>query len=867
MASNYFDRFDEKPAPAVAKKPPPAPENPPPPVEDANYFDMYSDPSGAADAARRRFGREHPILRRADAAARGAADFVSFGYMDELAGSLNALPQLMPGGESYEDSRDRHIAYERAYDEADKQEVPWSRGLGEAAGFGGTLGLSLLSAPTTIGRAGTAAGRVAKNFLKATGAGAAMGGLSASGNATGDIPERLEAAIPGAALGGVIGFASVPLGYVVGRGVNHLVNRGRPMVERAANQLAGRFSAARAAEEAQRLRDLGLDPSMVNVVDDATRGYVAAAARRQTPARDVVQGRADASRVGMPGRVREQARRISDDPRTAAELEAEAAQRISDAATPPESSPGYAGVVVSQALNGRRNQAKAAVDNAFREARAFGPDGAHLPIAERPAMAAQMRDAVTGFTLEDLPRVKRVMDDFDNLQTLTVKDMFDLRTRLVNLQRSNDPVEAKAAGALKFALDDVVDSAMDRGLITGANKDAVEAWQTAIAYRRSFGQKWENRDTVDKATARIYREGEETTKVAPEDLSNVILGRGSGLTVYPDMARNLATLRERLGEASPEWLAVQEEAVARILNKEAGKGTYGQAWREFERRNPELADVLMSPRQRAALDAAQAEIMAAQAQQRALGLGKEMATPNAPDASVAAAGALDDAEKELARIAMRRQVEQRAGETPAAAIATAENLAIAPEAQARTRALLPEDQAAELEAAMGAEVQAHRQIQQVAPRTGSPTSLNTGDDEVGKATLSAAETVLGGPKAWRDWVVTMLRSEGITSKDAEAVANIATDPAMLDDLLSRMDRLKPGSGSHLRALLNQAPARDAGEMTQGSQRRGPRPSVSVHREDTGQQVGASYGVWENGVYRARTFEEAVAEEEAKLRGR
>lgn len=76
--------------------------------------------------------------------------------------------------------------------------------------------------------------------------------------------------------------------------------------------------------EAQRLRDLGLDPTLVDVTDEAGRGVIRDAASRQTPARTVVQQRYDAMRTNVPRQAAQRVARLTpDEPRPAVDVLAE----------------------------------------------------------------------------------------------------------------------------------------------------------------------------------------------------------------------------------------------------------------------------------------------------------------------------------------------------------------------------------------------------------------------------------------------------------------------------------------------------------------------------------------------------------------
>lgn len=617
---------------------------------DGPWSDFAADPTPKATARRKDKG----VLRKIDAGIRGAADMVSFGFADEFAAAMDSIPALAPGGESYSVAFDRNVAEQRAMDAADKEQTPVSRGTGQVAGFGMTLGASLATAPRAAAPAAAGLRGLGRNALLAAGEGGAYGGLSAAGNAEGDVSDRFKAAWPGVGFGAVVGAAAAPAAAGVGAMVGAAQRRGQPAIDRAANALRSRIEPAAARARVNALRDAGIAPAAINVLDDAGRGYVAAAAKRQTPAREIVQQRADAARVNLPGRVSRQAQRLSTDPRT--------------------------------------------------------PDQIAQELGETRAHSAQTQFGVV---------------------------------RGEQIQMAPETVSA---------------------LRTGQGRAAI-----AEAARR------ERDPEVRAALSRLAND-------ALDDPSTLIT----------------VGMADRISRV----LQGQAQAAARAGDNDLAS-TLGQLARDV--REPTATAI---PGYRAALDdyAQQSRIM------EAAGTGEDFLRRNT-DEFVADAPAPGAPGNDLARATARRAIERRAGESPAAALSTAESIAIAPEQMARTRAILPEEEAAQLERAMSEEVRSYRQLQQVAPRTGSPTDLNQQDRQAAADLIGAGLTAAGGPKAWLGALVARLRSEGISDADAQAVADIATDPAVLDDLIQRMERLQPGRGRWLMNVINESAARNAGEAT------------------------------------------------------
>jgi hypothetical protein len=99
-----------------------------------------------------------------------------------------------------------------------------------------------------------------------------------------------------------------------------------------AETLAARASQDPAAmqQRAQDFRDVGINPTLVDVVDDAGRGMVRAAANRPTPGRDAANQFARGRTLDLPARISTQARRnMSADTRTPDQIRAAMSARRS----------------------------------------------------------------------------------------------------------------------------------------------------------------------------------------------------------------------------------------------------------------------------------------------------------------------------------------------------------------------------------------------------------------------------------------------------------------------------------------------------------------------------------------------------------
>lgn len=165
-----------------------------------------------------------------DAAVRGAANALTFGFADRIAAGLGAATGI--GGErgDYE----KNLAAQRALDEANAREHP-------VATIGGTLAGALAAPGAAAGQATSALRRMAAG----AGVGALQGGLSGVGASPDltNIPEVAQNAgvgfLGGAAIGGTIpAIAPIARGVADASGVPQLL-RGFTAPQREADRLVG----------------------------------------------------------------------------------------------------------------------------------------------------------------------------------------------------------------------------------------------------------------------------------------------------------------------------------------------------------------------------------------------------------------------------------------------------------------------------------------------------------------------------------------------------------------------------------------------------------------------------------------------------
>lgn len=493
------------------------------------------------------------------------------------------------------------------------------------------------------------------------------------------------------------------------------------------------------------------------------------------PGRDVASKYANQVAVDLQDNAIGRTRALTRDTRTAPMIEQDVSSRIAANSQGPQVTPGQAGAQVHQRLNAGYDQADARVGQAYDAARAAAPEAAHLPQAEFPQVKANIREAVRDYDPTNVPRVAVELNRLDGLSTPTARDLFEARSRLSALSASRDPIEAGAAGKAVRALDAEINSAVDRGAFAG-DPEVIGLWRNAIGERRAMGQQYQGNDLIQTLTERDRYGGGRANVVGPDDASNAILGR-TGVSNRGGMTRDLARLRDQLGADSPEWRAVQQEAQARILGRDAGTERFGQAWDRFSHDNPELAQLLSGPIDRNMLTANRAQISGAVADRGAFSTGQGIVS--APSDQFAA---------DVARVGNRRPLVQTGA-------ARGLETAIERPAQNATgvlnRIATSSRSASNLENAFGPEAASRYRtsIGQLVDQVNNARFINPNSDSQTMGRLSDQALVEAIPQTKTAWVLTLIRkvkaNATLTDAERELLVKLATtkaDPGMIESL-------------------------------------------------------------------------------------
>jgi hypothetical protein len=168
-------------------------------------------------------------------------------------------------------------------------------------------------------------------------------------------------------------------------------------------------------------------------------------------------------------------------------------------------------------------------------------------------------------------------------------------------------------------------------------------------------------------------------------------------------------------------------------------------------------------------------------------LGSMAIRGNADEFGKAVSGVGQD-EISVARAVMRREIERAAGENISAAPNVARRLAFAPEQRARNRYLLGPDDAGTLQNNLALEERIVRNANDVAPRIGSQTFDKAQDAERVAGVLGSIQKFSRGDVV--GLAMDRLRTLGVRDDIAQAITEMAINPARTDDALQALEQLR-----------------------------------------------------------------------------
>ena len=276
--------------------------------------------------------------------------------------------------------------------------------------------------------------------------------------------------------------------------------------------------------------------------------------------------------------------------------------------------PAQAGAVVTDAVRGAANEARAGFKSLYDEAFSSegymrpefftGVQGAGrqmtMPNAAVNEFSAPLSQRITErlvnrgepVIIDDVitPVASRALRELDNVSNLklgnigqpgagdviegvTLRGVDQARRKLVAFYKAarNNPSDARAVQQIINEFDDQVEQAVTSGLFSGDPKflDALRgARQAYSSYQRTFKPRGSG-DDVGRAMQKIVE-----WDASPEQVANYLYGSAkvgnTGLSV-----RMADRLKEILGESSPEWAAIRQGAWQRLTGVAEGRTPMG----------------------------------------------------------------------------------------------------------------------------------------------------------------------------------------------------------------------------------------------------------------------------------------------------
>lgn len=573
--------------------------------------------------------------------AKGVSDEIAsgtaLGTADELGAASTAAGQSLFGwknkngqpltpGSSFGERYDAALAKERGDRRTFAANHPVVATLanivGSVGGFGNPIAASVATATNALPR-----------VLQYAAQGAVPGAVYGFGEGEGGFLDRLKSAGIGAAAGGALGAATGIATDTVSNAARRLFPPQPPPIVNAQGQLT--------PEAIDALQRAGIDPAVITQgfqQEFARQAQAAAAAGKPL---DPVQLARQIQGQTLPVPVMQTQGQVSGTP-SAQMFENLAAKGVYG----PQSERFMRGVQTGQqdALRGNvdaiatqiggapvrtegqipgrlaqdrlaamRNAERQGVDAAYDAARATT---AGVPADAVAALRGDIADAVgANHSLGNIPKVTNVLGGLDRIgsgqnASVPINELFKVRQQLTNAAR-NGGEEAVAATTAKTILDRHVDDMVARGLLSG-DENAIAAWQKAIAANRDFAARFKGADLVQSLTDRDFRSGVRQLVVPPDQATNVIFG-AKQLFGGQNTARDLTRLRSVLGEQSPEWQGIRQEAAMRLFNKGLGPvdpttgvrnisgANFAKALDDAMRNDPEIMRTLFSNQELALL--------------------------------------------------------------------------------------------------------------------------------------------------------------------------------------------------------------------------------------------------------------------------
>ena len=570
-----------------------------------------------------------------------------------------------------------------------------------------------------------------------------------------------------------------------------------PVEARAVQKFAARTKPDVNAMTAQTgaMRGAGINPTLIDATSDGGRGIIRAAASRQTPGRDAVQGFADQRALDLPDRMGAQARKIiSSDPRSPPKIQADLAATRAKAANAAygavRDDPVHLGPDATDALNTEAGQ-KALQAVISKEPNPVARADLLKLKQDGPAGSAPL-DPHTATALADIRTygAKQTGGLFRAIQErggMRVTD--ELGNRLPGPDLTLDDRMAPGVVNNKSGMSPeyMAQSLSDDGWFGYNGAEPSRAFEAAFndhvagrpyyhpdSYQPGFAENAQN--LQEELTRAGVSSSDRASVAAPKLAAYRQSANGSPDAIPPPNAPPITTVGT-LHDISEE------------LNNRAEAAAAAAGGANDARKLGNLAHAIRSPaaEQSPGYAAANAQYAGDSRNMEAATTGEGFLKTN-PDEFTPAINAMNPDQLALARATARRSVEQAVGNNTSAAPGVARRIANASSQRERNAALLGPD-ADRLQNNMGLEALAVKNAGQAAPRTGSQTNLNAQDTGAlggardvaagvaGLAHGNPLPAMWGGLKFW-------LAKQGFNDNEAQALSSLATDPSRLADVHS-----------------------------------------------------------------------------------
>ena len=251
---------------------------------------------------------------------------------------------------------------------------------------------------------------------------------------------------------------------------------------------------------------------------------------------------------------------------------------------------------VQRGLKAGLDAAKDAVDKAFILARR----GKSLRFDKEPLenFAAGLREQIERRFVGGLPEGGATMKALDFLEgrfvlgrvtkkgsrvpTVGIKELEQFRANANRLKRGlTDPVERKALGFVIKSFDNAIDKMIETPLTRG-DIGTLMKYRNARFLRRKMGEKFESNKMVSALVEVSEESGEATFRLTPTEATNYLFS-ASAIGAKKGAAHAVRKLKGIFGVNSPEWKALQEEAIVRLFEegKKGGESFVGDASRTY----------------------------------------------------------------------------------------------------------------------------------------------------------------------------------------------------------------------------------------------------------------------------------------------